>query len=105
MAENRSFEGKCEVSRTISSCKRVYLFYDLAINFRFSREAAFEISFLLSLSLESTKRVHFSSTWSNKDDEGKLLSWPYPLALFLFDGNNRRTNIDVNVAESVIIVR
>ena len=31
---------------------------------------------------------------NNKDEKVKLLRWLFPLALFLFNGNNRRANID-----------
>ena len=36
-------------------------------------EAAFEICFFTSLSPESTKLVHFSSMYNNKDEKVKLL--------------------------------
>ena len=45
----------------------------------------------------------FSSVWKNRDETLKLLSWPFSMALFLFDMNNRRINIEVDGGYCVII--
>ena len=50
---------------------------------------------LIFISLESTKRVHFSSIWSNSDEKGNLWASFFLLGLFLFYRNNWRTNIHI----------
>ena len=60
----------------------------------------------MSLLLDSTKRVLFSSMLSDKDEKVKLLKLIFfPLALFLSDGNNLGTNTDVDGGYCVITVR
>ena len=63
--------------------------------FVFSR-TAFVTGFLMSLTLDSRKRVSFSSLWNNYENLN-LLSWIFfPLAFLLFNGNNWRTNINAD---------
>ena len=60
--------------------------------------AAFEISLLMSLSLDSTKRVRFllCKVITMKGRNLYVVFFFFPLTLFLFNGNSRRTNIEVN---------
>ena len=57
-------------------------------------KAAFEISFWCHY--HWTLQLIFSSMYRNKNEKVKPLSWLFSLPVLLFNGSNRRTNIDVN---------
>ena len=58
-------------------------------------------SYVLSLKTEGFFNLTppsdlFSSVENNRDEKIKLLSWPFSMAFFLFERNNRRISIDVD---------
>ena len=102
-----NLSAKDIISRHTRNQNRVYLFdnpliFRSRVDSRFCwpfvlSGAAFEISFLMSLSLDSTKRVRFlpCKVLTIKGRNSYVVL--FPLTLFLFNGNSRRTNIEITL--------
>ena len=103
-----NLSAKDIINRHTKHQKGIYLFNNSPINFQIALTvdfvyffvlswAAFEFTFLISLSLDSTKRVPFLPCKVITMKGWNSYIGFFPLALFLFSGNSRRKNMEVKL--------